>query len=82
MSKYVTYILQSRKDEKYYYGSTSNIINRVKKHNAGGVPSTKYRRPLALHYKEEFSTKKEASQREIFFKSIDGYNWLKQKRII
>jgi len=35
-----------------------------------------------LHYFEEFATRKEAFERERFFKSIDGYNWLKEKGII
>jgi putative endonuclease len=46
------------------------------------VKSTKNRRPLKLHYFEEFKTKVEAEKRERYFKSIDGYNWLKQNQII
>ncbi len=31
---------------------------------------------------EEFAAKEEAGERERFFKSIDGYVWLKQQGII
>ncbi|MEO6694601.1 MAG: GIY-YIG nuclease family protein, partial [Ignavibacteria bacterium] len=55
---------------------------RIKRHNAGKVKSTKHRRPLEIIYSEEFVTKSEAIKRELFFKSIAGYNWLKANKII
>lgn len=76
------YILKSIKDGTYYYGSTADVIQRIKKHNNGKVKYTKGHRPYKLHYHEEFKTRKEAIARESFFKSIDGYNWLKTKGII
>ncbi len=79
---FYAYILRSLKDGGYYKGSTSNLENRVKAHNAGKVRSTKSRRPLEMHYFEKFSSLQEARIREKFFKSIDGYNWLKDKQII
>ena len=79
---YYTYILKSLKDGKYYYGSTSNLKNRISQHNYGKVRSTKNRRPLTLHYFLQFETKVEAANKERFFKTIDGYNWLKENKII
>lgn len=79
---YYVYVLKSEKDGKYYYGSTNNIDNRLLKHNKGDVKSTKGRRPFCLHYKEEFTTRSDAFKREQFFKTIDGYNWLKDNNII
>jgi len=76
------YILRSLKDGRFYYGSTEDLDYRLKAHNAGKVRSTKSRRPLVLHYHEEFKTKQEARKRELFFKSIGGYKWLKQKKIL
>jgi putative endonuclease len=76
------YILKSLKDGKYYYGRTSDLENRLKYHNSGKARSTKSRRPLVLHYYEEFPTKTEAIHKEIYFKSIEGRNWLKSKAII
>jgi putative endonuclease len=79
---FYTYILKSLKDGLYYYGSTSNLKSRLKEHNYGHVKSTKGHRPYKIHYYEIFETKTEALKRELFFKSIDGYNWLKDKEII
>ena len=79
---FYTYILQSKKDLRYYYGCTSDLIKRIKYHNSGKVKSTKSRRPLILIYSEEFESKAEATGRELFFKSIDGYTWLKANKII
>jgi putative endonuclease len=79
---YFSYILFRKKDKRYYYGSTNNIVNRLKRHNKGEVKSTKNRIPLTLHFSESFSNRSEAYKREQFYKSIDGYNWLKQNKII
>ena len=76
------YILKSLKDGRYYYGSTDDLETRLRAHNTGRVRSTKSRRPLVIHYQEEFGSTREARSREIFFKSITGYNWLRQNGII
>jgi len=79
---FFVYILKSQKDNKYYYGSCQNIKARLDYHNAGKVRSTKGRRPLILHYQQAFETRSEAVRKELFFKSIDGYNWLRNNQII
>ena len=79
---FFSYILKSLKDGRYYYGSTKEIETRLKKHNKGDVKSTKNRRPLVLHYFEEFGTRSEAFKREQFYKSIAGYVFLKENSII
>ncbi len=81
-SMFYAYILKSLKDNKYYYGYCEYLDIRLTIHNAGKVRSTKSRRPFEIHYSESFVTKTEAIKRENFFKSIDGYNWLKQNKII
>ena len=43
---------------------------------------TKGRMPFILHYYETFETKSEAAKRETFFKSIDGYIFLKENKLI
>lgn len=67
---YFVYILYSQKDHKLYAGCTSNLENRIKKHNIGGVFATKNRTPLVIIYSEEFKNKDEAFNRERFFKSL------------
>ncbi len=81
ISMYSTYILKSEKTGTYYYGHSIDLIKRLKRHNSGFVKSTKSKRPWVVHYKEEFQTKSEAYKRELFFKSIDGYNWLGDNKI-
>lgn len=79
---FFTYILKNGIDQTYYYGHTKDLEKRLKDHNKGKVRSTKSKRPWQIHYFEEFETKSEAYKRELFFKSIDGYNFLKEKNII
>lgn len=42
------YILQSKKNNRYYIGSTNDIIRRFEQHNEGFVISTKNIRPLEI----------------------------------
>ena len=50
--------------------------------NPGKVRYTKGHMPYKAHYFEVYQTRKESMQREKFFKTIDGYNWLKLQKII
>ncbi|MTI89642.1 MAG: GIY-YIG nuclease family protein [Balneolaceae bacterium] len=79
---YHTYILKSESHGTYYYGCSEDVEERLKQHNAGRVRYTKGRRPWKLHHVEEFETRSEARKRESFFKSIDGYTFLKSAGII
>ncbi|MBK9193053.1 MAG: GIY-YIG nuclease family protein [Crocinitomicaceae bacterium] len=80
--EFTVYILKSQKDQKYYYGYSRDVESRLLQHNLGQVKSTRSRIPFDLHYTEKFKTKREAIQREHYFKSYDGYKWLKTKQII
>jgi putative endonuclease len=79
---FYTYILKSLKDGGYYFGHTSDIDNRLIKHNGKKVRSTKSRTPFVLHYFETFQTKSEAYIQEMYFKSIEGKKYLRGKGII
>ena len=63
------YVLQSKKDNKLYIGSTSNLSRRFKEHNEGKVKSTSYRRPLKLIYYEAYREEDIARKREHLLKS-------------
>lgn len=67
---FVTYILESEKDGRYYIGSTGNLNNRIKRHNKGYSKYTKGRGPFKLIYKEEYTTLSEAKKREYYLKSL------------
>ena len=69
---YYIYILQSEKDGKTYTGYTSNLPLRFEAHQAGEVPSTKYRRPFKLIYFEGCLTQADAVKREKYLKSNYG----------
>ena len=52
-------------DDSYYVGSTSNLPQRVKTHNAGkGSEYTRYRRPVELMYSEPADSELNAVRRE------------------
>lgn len=79
---YFTYILRSKIHGRHYYGHSADLTERLKAHNSGKVRGTKGYRPWEVIYYEEYPTKSEAYQREMYFKSIDGHNFLKSKEII
>ena len=68
MDKYFVYILYSQSKNRYYIGSSANVLARLERHNAGATPSTKPGRPWIVVYTESFSTKTEALQRESHIK--------------
>ena len=74
MYSYKVYFLQSLKDKGFYIGYTSlELQERLKKHNAGHVRSTKPRRPWILIYFEQYSDKSIACKREYYLKRPLGY---------
>ncbi len=79
---YFTYILKSLSHDNNYYGHCEDIEKRLIQHNKGKVRYTKGRMPWKIHYYEVFNTRSEAMKREKFFKSIDGYRYLKNIGII
>ena len=79
---FYSYVLKSLKDGKYYYGHTANLKLRLDIHNKGKVKSTKSRTPFILHYYETFETKPKRPSENFFFKSINGYVFLKESKII
>ena len=76
----VVYILIGS-DSKTYTGCTSNLVERLKRHNAGYVPSTKSKRPIKLVTYITFSDKKKAFLFEKYLKSGSGRAFL-NKRLI
>ena len=80
--RYSAYILKSEKNGKHYYGHSQNLEKRLKDHNNGRVRSTKAYRPWKVIYAEKFLLRSEAREREFFFKSLDGHQYLKRRKII
>ncbi len=67
--KYHVYILFSKKLNKYYIGSTSNIEERLKKHNNIHKGFTALGQPWILVYSEVYCVKRESLLREKQLKS-------------
>jgi putative endonuclease len=55
---FYTYIIYSKKRDRYYTGSCSNLEKRLQRHNDGATPSTKPRRPSLIFQHEEFEKNK------------------------
>ena len=69
---YTVYILYSFKDRELYVGCTHNLEERLKRHSAGEVRATVFRRPLELINSEKIADKSLAFSRERFLKSLWG----------
>ena len=78
---FYVYILKSTEYDRRYIGSCEDLDIRLQKHNAGKVRSSKAYKPYNLIYQEVFDTRSEAFKREQFFKTLDGYNFLKSINI-
>ena len=58
-------------DKTWYTGYTTDIVRRIKTHNAKkGAKYTRVRVPVKLLYFEEFETKSEATRAESLFKKF------------
>jgi len=69
---YYIYIIKSRKDGKFYIGSTADVEKRLLYHNSGKQRSTKNRIPFDLVFSESFENKTIALAREKQIKSFKG----------
>jgi putative endonuclease len=73
---YYLYILQSLATGTYYIGTTSDLEDRLHRHNSGRSKYTKRHVPWKLVYQEEYPTRSAAMKRERQLK-----NWKSRDRI-
>ena len=74
---YVLYLhFISAKCDRYYIGSSEDIIKRLARHNAGQVTSTKLCRPWEIKYIEEFPERAVAIAREFALKKMKSRVYL------
>ncbi|MGY6520834.1 MAG: GIY-YIG nuclease family protein [Mongoliitalea sp.] len=74
----VTVYAISSKERKYIYvGLTSNLDDRLHRHNSGYERITKPYRPFKLIYTQEFMTRSEAREREKYLKTTSGKSFLR-----
>ncbi len=78
-SMYYTYVLLSWKDGDWSTGTASDLKARLKEHEKGEVPSTRFRRPLQLIYYEACLDAADAYRREKYLKTGRGKRYLRQR---
>ena len=76
---FYTYVLQSKKDGKWYTGTTNDLRKRFKEHNTGLSLSTKNRGPFDIIYYEACFNQQDAYTREKYLKSGMGKRYLKNR---
>jgi putative endonuclease len=65
---HTVYILYSERINKYYIGSSSNVHDRLRKHNNASKGFTNTGRPWIIVYTEDFANKADAAAREKLLK--------------
>jgi putative endonuclease len=73
---FAVYLIYSSKLDKYYIGSTSDLHDRLLKHNRKSKGFSSPGRPWVLLYSESFDNKKDAMSREKQLKS-----WKNRQRL-
>jgi putative endonuclease len=69
---YHVYVLRSTVTGRLYTGSTADIQDRLRRHNAGECKATRHGVPWTLVYTEAYPTRAEAFRREQYFKTGRG----------
>ncbi|MEP0860190.1 MAG: GIY-YIG nuclease family protein [Ignavibacterium sp.] len=72
------YALKSKIRNYIYVGMTSDINDRMRRHNSGYEKTTRSYRPFELIYLEEFKNRQEARIKEKYLKSGVGKEFLKR----
>lgn len=75
---YKVYAIKSKLRNYIYVGMTSDLEERILRHNNGRERTTRAYRPFELIYYEEHPTREEARKREKYFKSGVGKEFLKK----
>jgi putative endonuclease len=74
------YVLRSQKTGCRHVGSSKNLTERIRRHNAGESKATKHGVPWVLVHCKSFATRAEAAQRERYYKTGRARDELDQPR--
>jgi len=72
------YILKSQKNGQFYVGSTTNVVSRVERHNAGLVESTGNFRPHIIELIQGYCTIRQAKQIEYRIKKLKRKDYIEK----
>ena len=78
MDKWFTYILYSKKINKYYIGVTEDLTWRLERHNMGWGRFSKTGIPWEIVYYETYSSKSEALKREREIKNKKSRKYIEE----
>jgi putative endonuclease len=81
MESYIVYAISSVSKNYIYVGMTSNLNERLHRHNAGYEKTTRPYAPFTLIYTETCPSRIEARSREKYWKSGVGKEYLRSKLI-
>ncbi len=70
------YILQSKRNMRYYIGSTNNIEQRLRHHRSGSTPSTKRLGSMTLVFKQEYKSLRDARKIEKKLKRLKRRDYI------
>ena len=77
---YTVYAISSIKHNYIYVGMTSNLEDRLRRHNKGYEKTTKFYAPFLLIYTELADSRPQARKREKYWKSGTGKEQLRKLR--
>ncbi|MBI3261488.1 GIY-YIG nuclease family protein [Candidatus Berkelbacteria bacterium] len=72
------YILQSKRTEKFYIGTTTNLQQRLKHHLRGATPSTFRLGEVQLVLSQEYNSLAEARSIERKLKSLKRHDYIEK----
>ena len=75
--RFYTYILYSKKLNKFYIGSTDDVNKRLAEHNRGKTTFTRTWFPWELVYKETFETRSDAFKHERYIKAQKSSKYIR-----
>jgi putative endonuclease len=69
---FIVFVISSTGRSYVYVGLTSNLADRLHRHNSGYERTTRPYRPFELIYQQEFGTRLEARAHEKLLKTTSG----------
>ena len=78
---YYAYVLKSKVDGSLYFGSTTDLRQRVISHNKGQVISTKKRKPWHIVWYGSFDTEAKAVSFEKYLKTASGKAFARKRLV-
>jgi len=74
----IVYVLHSQVNERYYIGSTSDLVRRLREHSFGMSRYTRFTRPFMGVYTEEHLSLADARKEEYRLKQLKSRKMLEQ----